>query len=494
MTAPRLDTTLLNKLPKDTAVPGYDRGQAAGIVHLGLGAFHRAHQAAYFDALMTAGETGWMIRGASLRSPRVADQLNPQDGLYTMVVRDGSQSRARIVGAVREVIVAPRAPERLVAALADPATVLVTLTVTEKGYHLDPDTGRLRDDDAAIRADLDRPDRPRTVPGVLSAALAARRAAGLAPFTVLSCDNLPDNGPRTRAAVTGFARRIDPALADWIDARGAFPASMVDRIVPATTPGDIAALAAATGYHDAGMVKTEPFSQWVVEDRFCHRRPPLERVGVQITDDVAGWERAKLRLLNGAHSALAYLGALAGHVHVHEAMAAPGFAAYVDRLWDEAEATLSPPAGFDATTYREALKARFGNAALNHSLVQIAMDGSQKLPQRLLASLRDARAAGRSVPAIELAIAAWMRWQFGEDEAGAAFTVDDPLAGATGAAVRQAGGDAEQTVRALMAIEAVFGQDLLADDKLVRSLASRLKALTEQGAARLVLQAGSETR
>lgn len=193
--------------------------------------------------------------------------------------------------------------------------------------------------------------------------------------------------------MTGFARRIDPALADWIDARGAFPASMVDRIVPATTPGDIAALAAATGYHDAGMVKTEPFSQWVVEDRFCHRRPPLERVGVQITDDVAGWERAKLRLLNGAHSALAYLGALAGHVHVHEAMAAPGFAAYVDRLWDEAEATLSPPAGFDATTYREALKARFGNAALNHSLVQIAMDGSQKLPQRLLASLRDARAA-----------------------------------------------------------------------------------------------------
>lgn len=489
MTLPRLDMRRLAALPDGIARPGYDRSQTAGIVHLGLGAFHRAHQAVYFDTLMNAGETGWMIRGASLRSPRVAGQLNPQDGLYTVVERDAGGDRLRMIGAVRDVLVAPEDPARLIAALADPATVLVTLTVTEKGYHLDPDTGRLRLEDPVIAADLAPGVLPATAPGLLVAGLATRRAAGRPPFTVLSCDNLPDNGPRTRAAVTGFARRFDPGLADWIEAEAAFPASMVDRIVPATTAEDIDALAAEAGYRDEAMVKTEAFTQWVVEDRFCHRRPPLERVGVEMTDDVAGWERAKLRLLNGSHSALAYLGALAGHTYVHEAIAAPGFRAFVERLWDEAQAVLAAPPGFDAAAYRAALIERFSNPALNHSLVQIAMDGSQKLPQRLLHTLRDCRAAGRETPAVETAIAAWMRWQFGEDEQGRAFTVDDPLAGETARAVRAGGGDPRAIVAALLDIEAIFGRDLGADDDLRNRLAARLGKLMTNGAAELVREA-----
>lgn len=486
MITKRLHPTGLAALPASIARPAYDRGQPVGIVHLGLGAFHRAHQAVYFDTLMTRGERGWMIRGASLRSPDIANRLNPQDGLFTVVEQAAGSECLRIVGSVRDVIVAPESPARLVAAMADPDVHLVTLTVTEKGYGLDPASGQLQTEDAAIARDLARTGPPRTVPGLIVAGLAARRRAGLAPFTVLSCDNLPENGPRTRAAVIGFARLADPDLADWIEAEGAFPASMVDRIVPATRPADIDALEAATGYRDTGMVKTEAFSQWVVEDRFCARRPPLEAVGVEMTDDVAGWERAKLRLLNGSHSALAYLGALAGHTHVHEAIAAPGFRAYIERLWDEAESVLDAPAGFDARAYRAALAERFSNPALHHALVQIAMDGSQKLPQRLLHTWRACRAAGRDAPAVELAIAAWMRWQIGEDENGRRFHVNDPLADEAMHCVTRGGPEARGIVTAMLHLRSVFGTDLAADSGLSDRLGDALSGLMRDGAAAMV--------
>ena len=486
MTTQRLQPAGLAALPASIGRPAYDRSQPAGIVHLGLGAFHRAHQAVYFDTLMAQGETGWMIRGASLRSGDVANRLNPQGGLYTVVERSAAGECLRIAGSVRDVIVAPENPARLVAAMADPAVHLVTLTVTEKGYGLDPASGRLQTGDAAIARDLARAGPPRTMPGLIVAGLAARRRAGLPPFTVLSCDNLPENGPRTRAAIIGFARFLDPGLADWIEAEGAFPASMVDRIVPATTPADIAALEAATGYRDTGMVKTEAFSQWVVEDRFCARRPPLETVGVEMTDDVAGWERAKLRMLNGSHSALTYLGALAGYTHVHEAIAAPGFRAYVERLWDEAESVLDAPSGFDARAYRAALVERFSNPALHHALVQIAMDGSQKLPQRLLHTWRACRDAGRQAPAVELAIAAWMRWQTGEDENGRRFRVDDPLAEATMHAVSQGGPEVSGIVAAMLHLRSVFGTDLSGDSGLAARLSDALSGLMQDGAAAMV--------
>ena len=482
MTLPRLSPDCLDRLDASIRMPAYTRGDRAGIIHLGVGAFHRAHQAVYFDQLMAQGEAGWQIRGASLRSPRVAEQLNPQRGLYTLVERKGPATKLRVIGSLIDVLVAPDNPQALIDALAKPSVALVTLTITEKGYHLDPDTGALQLDDPAIAADLQHPARPATAPGFLVAGLAARRAAGLPPFTVLSCDNLPDNGPRTRQAVLGFARQVNPDLADWIEASVAFPASMVDRIVPATTPDDIEALEDMAGYRDDAMVKTEPFTQWVVEDHFCHRRPALETVGVQMTDDVAGWERAKLRLLNGSHSALAYLGALGGHSYVHEAIADPVYAGFVERLWDEVEPVIDAPAGFDAKAYRQALITRYANSALNHSLVQIAMDGSQKLPQRLLASLRAQRAAGLPMDATLLAIAAWMRWQFAEDETGQAHTVDDPLAPVTAAALAAAGSDPGARVEALLSIEAIFGRDLKADRVIVEALTRDLSDLMRDGA------------
>jgi fructuronate reductase len=388
-----------------------------------------------------------------------------------------------VVGSVRDVLVAPDDPAALVRVLADPAVALVTLSVTEKGYCLDPATGSLRADDPAVAADIANIAAPQTAPGFLVAGLAARRAAGALPFTVLSCDNLPDNGQRTRAAVIALAEAVDPALAAWIAAEVAFPSSMVDRIVPATTPDDLDNFESATGWRDEALVKTEPFTQWVVEDWFSGRRPPLDQVGVQFTRDVAGWEKAKLRMLNGAHSAIAYLGGLAGHQHVHQAMAAPGFGALIEALWDEAEATLDPVDGFDPAAYRAQLRARFANGALMHRTHQIAMDGSQKLPQRWLQTITATRRADRPVPpALTLALAGWIRWQAGVSDAGVPFVVDDPLAAETFAALCAADGDRAAEVRGLLSIGAIFGSELPADADFVAAL-TRAYAAIANGSA-----------
>ncbi|HAD85642.1 MAG TPA: mannitol dehydrogenase, partial [Brevundimonas sp.] len=382
----RLDEAALMGLPDDVVRPGYDRAAArTGVVHLGIGAFHRAHQAVVFDDALKSGDLRWGVLGASLRSPGVRDQLNPQDGLYTLVVRDGEREDLRVIGACRSVMVGPEDPAALVAAMADADVHIVTLTVTEKGYRLDPASGELLVEDPDVAADIAHIERPRTAPGFIVAALRARRAAGLGPFTVISCDNLPHNGRRIRAGVLAMARAVDSSLAEWIAAEGAFPQTMIDRIVPATTAEDVVRLTARLGVEDQGMVKAEPFTQWVIEDRFAGERPDFAALGVQLTDAVEPWEDAKLRLLNGAHSAVAYLGALSGHEHVHEAVAVPAFRAYVEALWGEAQTTLNPPPGLDVAAYRAELMARFSNSALMHRTRQIAMDGSQKLPQRLLA-------------------------------------------------------------------------------------------------------------
>ncbi|MFZ3485100.1 mannitol dehydrogenase family protein [Sphingomonas sp. 3-13AW] len=478
----RLSEAALATLPPDVARPAYDRRAVkAGIVHLGIGAFHRAHQAAFFDAALAAGDLRWGIIGVSLRFPGVRDQLVPQDGLYTLVERDGDARRLQLIGAVQTVLVAPEDPAAVVAALASPDTHLVTLTITEKGYKLDPATGALIEADPDVAADLASLDAPRTAPGFLVAALAKRRAAGLPPFTAISCDNLPHNGARLAQAVLRMAAAHDEDLATWIEAAGAFPQTMVDRIVPATTDADVADLAAVLGVEDQAMVKTEPFTQWVIEDRFTGARPDFAALGVQLTDDVAPWEEAKLRLLNGAHSGIAYLGGLAGIDFVHQVVALPEGRHFVQRLWNEAAATLSPPPGLDVSAYRTQLMARFANAALQHRTRQIAMDGSQKLPQRLLATIAARRATGAPCPALALAVAAWMRWQGGVDDAGNSFTVDDPLAARTAAALE--GTDtAEEKVAALLAIDAIFPPTLRNDTGLAQMLAAWLHRLTTEGA------------
>ncbi|MCA3697424.1 mannitol dehydrogenase family protein [Aquidulcibacter sp.] len=471
-----------NQLPKGAEAPAYDRRAVrVGQVHLGVGAFHRAHQAVYTEACLAAGDLSWGILGASLRSPQVADQLNPQQGLYSCLVREGAESRASVIGAIQNVLVAPENPAALVEAMADKDVHVVTLTITEKGYHLDPATGALRMDDPAIAADLATPHAPATAPGLLVAALAARKARGLTPFTALSCDNLPDNGGRLKQAVLDFARVRDPALADWIERFGAFPASMVDRIVPATTSDDLAQFAADFGAQDFGLVKTEPFSQWVIEDHFAGERPQWELAGAQFTQDVAPWEMAKLRLLNGAHSALAYLGNLAGYQTVDQAMGNPAFERFVDHLQDEAESTLTPPPGLNLATYRADLKRRFKNAALMHKTYQIAMDGSQKLPQRLLATIETRMSRGQDFACLALAVAGWMRWQAGFDEQGQPFEVQDPLAAKTRALYHK-GQNGFEKAASLCSLEAVFGPKLPSDPRFADAVGAALDALLKHGA------------
>ncbi|WP_395650784.1 mannitol dehydrogenase family protein [Brevundimonas sp.] len=478
----RLDDAALAGLPAEVARPGYDRAAVkTGVVHLGIGAFHRAHQAVVFDDALASGDLRWGVLGVSLRSPSVAEQLNPQDGLYTLVVRDGAEERLRIIGAGRGVMVGPQDPAALVAAMADADVHIVTLTVTEKGYRLDPATGDLMLGDPEVAADLADIASPRTAPGFIVAALKARKAAGLKPFTVISCDNLPHNGARIRAGVLEMARRIDPELAQWIAAEGAFPQTMIDRIVPATTPDDIDRLEARLGVRDEGMVKAEPFTQWVIQNRFAGERPDFAAFGVQLTEAVEPWEDAKLRLLNGAHSAVAYLGALSGHAHVHEAVANPALRAVVMRLWDEAQTTVSPPPGLDIAAYRTALMARFDNAALMHRTYQIAMDGSQKLPQRLLHTIEARLAAGQPIDALALGVAAWMRWQEGVDEAGKAYVVQDPLAAETARLLAGADTD-EAKVDALLSLSAVFSPALVADPRIRSALSTAYAGLRRDGA------------
>ncbi|NBB52912.1 mannitol dehydrogenase family protein [Rhizobium sp. CRIBSB] len=478
----RLDQGALAEPGPDIRVPTYDRRKVrTGVVHLGIGAFHRAHQAVVFDDALAAGDLRWGVLGASLRSAGVRDQLVPQDGLYTLVQEDGQATSLRLIGAITGVLVATEDPAALVEAMASAEVHIVTLTVTEKGYCLDPASGTLRLDDADVAADLADIDRPVTAPGFLTAALRLRRERGLKPFTVVSCDNIPHNGNRIRGAVLAMAARLDPELGDWIGIHGAFPQTMVDRIVPRTTDDDIAALSHRLGRVDQGMVKTEPFTQWVIEDRFAGPRPDFGRFGVQLTSDVGLWEDAKLRLLNGAHSALAYLGALAGHDHVHDVVRLDSFRRYINCLWDEAETTVVAPDGLDIAAYRTDLMARFSNAALRHRTRQIAMDGSQKLPQRLLSSIRARLAADQPFPALALAVAAWMRWQEGRTESGDTVVVEDPLAGETARRLASSTDDAGK-VSALLDLQAVFPADLAADPRFRRAVTSAFVSLRRHGA------------
>jgi fructuronate reductase len=483
----RLSAASLSAIPADIARPGYNRDAVkTGVVHLGIGAFHRAHQAVLFDAALVAGDPRWGVCGVSLRSASVRDQLDGQDGLYSLVERDGAGERVRIVGAVRRVLVAPEDPGAVIAALASPDVHLVTLTITEKGYKLAG--GVLDRHDRDIAHDLAAPDRPRSAIGLLVAGLARRRDAGLAPFTALSCDNLPHNGRLLRDAVLAFAADLDPGLSRWIAREAAFPQSMVDRIAPATTDEDVATLSARLGVEDRAMVKTEPFLQWVIEDRFCGPRPDFARYGAQLTADIAPWEEAKLRLLNGAHSGIAHLGGLAGIGHVHEFIARDEGRAFVEALWDESVTTLSPPPGLDLGRYRGDLMARFANPALRHRTRQIAMDGSQKLPQRLLAPLAARLAADRESPMLTLAVAAWMRWQAGIDDTGAPFVIDDPLAPLMAERLSGAATSAERVI-ALAGIDSVFPPALAARDDFIRPLVAALARIESNGALAALHQA-----
>ncbi len=461
----------------------YDRGLVRpGIVHLGVGAFFRAHLAAYTDALL-GDAPEWGIVGASLRRPDMREALAPQGFLYTLAERGAAGTRMRPIGALLDVIDAARDPAPLLAAMADPMVRIVSLTVTEKGYCCDPATGALDPNHPDILHDLAHPEAPLSAPGLILRALEMRRAAGVPPFAVLSCDNLPANGRLTAGVVAALAARRDEGLAAHVREDVAFPSTMVDRIVPATTDEDRAAVAAATGFEDAWPVVAEPFTQWVIEDRFPQGRPDWAAAGAELVSDVEPYELMKLRMLNGAHSTLAYLGYLAGHETVAEAIAAPELRALVRGLMLEEAAPTLPAALGDVTPYAESLLERFANPALRHRTWQIAMDGSRKLPQRLLGALRSRRAAGLPAPRLTLGIAAWMRYVSGTDERGAPIDVQDPLADRFRAIAAEADGAPEALAAGLLAVEEVFGRDLREDASLRAELSARLGELFRHGAA-----------
>jgi len=474
----RLSNATLGCLPAAIARPAYDRASiATGIVHLGLGAFHRAHQAVYTDALL-GEDARWGILGVSLRSPDTRDALAPQDGLFDVATMDGDHTHHRVVGSLTGLVVAPEDPQRLLARLADPAVRIVSTTVTEKGYSHDPATGRLREDDADIRHDLGRGDRPRTTLGTIVHALKRRRDAGLAPFTVLACDNLPANGHTLRGLTIRFAELVDSDLGNWITEEVRFPSTMVDRIVPATTDADRDAVAAALGLADAWPVMAEPFSQWVIEDDFGLGRPAWDQSGAQFVRDVAPYELMKLRLLNGAHSTLAYLGYLMRCETVAEAMQQPALARLIEEMMrEEVTPTLPSLTGFDLPAYRASLLERFRNRALKHRTSQIAMDGSQKLPQRLLGTIRDRLARGQSIDRLALGVAAWMRYVTGFDENGKAIEVRDPLAPRLRAIADEAGPIATRLAPALLGVREVFGTDLPADPRFASTVEAALHRL-----------------
>ena len=423
MSTPRLsDQARLNGPVKRL---GYDpRHHGVGIVHLGIGAFHRAHQAAMTDDAIAANGGDWRIVGVSLRSRDVAEALNPQNGLYTLIERGTAGTSARIIGSVARVIAAD--PAAALAALCDPAVRIVTVTVTEKGYGINrqergPDLAH-----PAVAADLANPGAPQGVLGLIVAALSRRREAGEAPFTVLCCDNLPENGALLRDGVAGFARLIDPGLADWILASVAFPSSMVDRITPAATEDTLAEARRQTGCIDLAAVESEPFIQWVIEDNFPQGRPSWEAGGALFVPDVAPYESMKLTMLNGSHSMLAYSGFLTGHRYVRDVMGDQSLAALVARHLSAAAAVLPTLPGIDAADYANALLDRFRNPAIAHETFQIAMDGTQKLPQRIfqpaLATLR----AGLELRPFAFATAAWMRYCLGETDEGFRYALRDP--------------------------------------------------------------------
>ena len=457
----------LARLPATVEKPAYIFDDVSiGVVHLGPGAFHRAHQAWYFDDAL-AHDPRWGVSAISLKSTGLRDALALQDGLYTVAVLDETV-RYRVIGSLRERLVAADDHERALSRLAAPTTHIVTLTITEKGYCLRAD-GTLDFDHPDIQGDLASPSMPASALGYLVEALRRRRAAGIPPFTTISCDNLADNGGKLGRAVAALAQTREADLARWIEAHAAFPRTMVDSIVPATDDAFKARVAGVLGVVDAWPVQREAFSQWVIEDRFSNAAPDWASLGVTITNDVGAFERAKLCMLNGAHSTLAYLGSLRGHETVVDAMQDRELATFVERLMrEDIRPNVETPAGFDLDAYITDILRRFRNPAMRHLLAQIAWDGSQKLPFRILGTIRDAIAAQRPIERLCVPIVAWMHFvrRMQADKRA----IVDPLSARLLAIARTCTGDAVHDVRAFLTLEAVFAEDLPRDDTFVAVL------------------------
>ncbi|SHF71940.1 fructuronate reductase [Microbulbifer donghaiensis] len=483
-----MNPTLLNnhtlaQLPATVTTPSYGRRElSAGIIHLGIGAFHRAHQAWYTEQVIEAGARDWGIIGASLRSPTVRDQLAPQDCLYSVVEKSNAGEKVRVIGCVQDVLVAPESPATLLEAMAQEDIRIVSLTITEKGYCHDPASGALNLQHPDIRHDLDNPQAPKSALGFIVYALQERRKRDLPGFTLLSCDNLPNNGKLLERVLFEFAEQVDAELAGWIRENTRCPCTMIDRIVPATTDADRDALQAILGVRDNAAVMAEPFSQWVIEDNFLRGRPEWDSAGATFVEDVEAYELLKLRLLNGCHSLLAYSGYLAGFETIADVMAEPAFAAMANQfLASEASAAVEAPHGFDLQTYRQQLLERFSNRALRHRTWQIAMDGSQKIPQRWLGTLRHQLESGGSIELLTFALACWIRYVSAVDDAGNPIEVSDPLAREMKAICDAHRDKPKELAGAFLQFAAVFGSDLQHSQRLQQALTTWLTSIGKHG-------------
>jgi len=476
-----MENTLLHA---HAILPTYHRDAlVARIVHLGFGAFHRAHQGVYADILAAEHGSDWGYCEINLigGEQQIAD-IRRQDNLYTVAEMSADAWRARVVGVVKQALHAQvDGLEAVFAALCEPQVAIVSLTITEKGYCHSPATGKLMLDHPLIAADLKNPHQPKSAPGVVVEALARRKAAGLPAFSVMSCDNMPENGHVMRNVTCAYARAVDGELADWIESSVTFPSTMVDRIVPAVTPETLDKIEQLTGVRDPAGVACEPFRQWVIEDNFVAGRPQWEKAGAELVSDVIPFEEMKLRMLNGSHSFLAYLGYLAGYPHINDCMEDEHSRTAAHALMLNEQAPTLKVKGVDLGHYADLLIARYSNPALRHRTWQIAMDGSQKLPQRMLDSVRWHLVHQKSFPLLALGIAGWMRYVGGVDEQGNAIDVSDPQLAVIQAAVKGSA-EGEDRVKALLGIEAIFGKELPHETVFVDAVMRAYQTLLQKGA------------
>ncbi|WP_407220829.1 mannitol dehydrogenase family protein [Enterobacter sp. CPE_E1214] len=484
-----MKTIASTALPAHVQQPRYDRQQLRSrIVHFGFGAFHRAHQALLTNRVLNEKGGDWGICEISLFSGDVLmSQLRAQDHLFTVLEKGAEGNEAIIVGAVHECLNAKLdSLPAIIEKFCEPQVAIVSLTITEKGYCIDPATGKLDLQNSRIIHDLENPSEPHSAPGILVEALHRRRERGLPAFTVLSCDNIPDNGHVVKNAVLGMAQKRSPALAAWIDSHVSFPGTMVDRIVPAATEASLAEITETLGVEDPCAISCEPFIQWVVEDNFVAGRPVWEVAGVQMVQDVLPWEQMKLRMLNGSHSFLAYLGYLAGYAHINECMEDAAFREAARRLMLDEQAPTLRIKDVDLTVYADSLLERFANPALQHRTWQIAMDGSQKLPQRMLDGIRVHLERKTPWPLLALGVAGWIRYVSGTDEHGNTIDVRDPLSDKIRAIVDASSDD--DRVNALLGLNEVFGHDLAQNSVFVEAVSQAYQRIARHGARQAVIE------
>ena len=472
--------------------PAWDRSRLESrIVHLGCGAFHRAHQALYTHHLLETSDSDWGICEVNLMpgNDRVLiENLKNQQLLYTVAEKGADSTELKIIGSMKEAL-HPEIDgcEGILRAMTRPHTAIVSLTVTEKGYCTDAASGQLDLNNPLIQHDLANPATPKSAIGYIVEALRLRREEGLNAFTVMSCDNVRENGHVAKVAVLGLAQARDPQLAAWIEAHATFPCTMVDRIVPAATPETLQEIADQLGVYDPCAIACEPFRQWVIEDSFVNGRPAWDKVGAQFVEDVVPFEMMKLRMLNGSHSFLAWLGYLAGHAHISDCMRDDVFRRAARQLMLDEQAPTLTITGVDLLAYADSLIARFSNPALKHRTWQIAMDGSQKLPQRMLDGIRVHLARDSRWPLLALGVAGWMRYVSGTDDAGQTIDVRDPLVDKIRLRVAQS--DEQQRVDALLGLEEIFGRDLPHNAQFVAGIRAAWQQLATHGAREAVARA-----